>query len=109
MENQEKTQTKNAVDTTDRHDVEELDLSAENTLIVISYIVLIVGIISTMICLATIVYVDSGKYSFLQEKVFNPTGLAISLGILLFSVTICASLIVLSNISVSLKQINSKK
>jgi hypothetical protein len=107
MENQEKTQTKNAVDTTDRHDVEEMDLLAENTLIVISYIVLIVGVIGTMYCLATIVYVDSGNYSY--HKVFNPIGFAISIGILLFSVTICASLIVLSNISVSLKQINSKK
>jgi len=98
MENQEKVQ-----------DVKKLNLSAENTLKVIAIIVLIGGIISTIICLFTIVVVDSGKYHYIDDKVFNPAGLATTIGVLLISLTIWASLIVLSNISVSLKEINSKK
>lgn len=101
MENQEKTHIKN--------EVKELELSAENTLKSIADIVLIGGIISTIICLFTIVVVDSGKYQYIEDKVFNPAGFATTLGILLISLTIWASLKVLSNISVSLKEINNKK
>ncbi|MEJ6682240.1 MAG: hypothetical protein QNL21_09115 [Flavobacteriales bacterium] len=98
MENQEKVQ-----------DVKELDLSAENALQAIAATVLIGGIISTIICLFTIVAVDSGKYEYIDDKVFNPAGLATTIGVLLISLTIWASLKVLSNISVSLKVINTKK
>ena len=76
---------------------------AETTLSVIATIVLIGGIIGALICLFTITWVKVG-----WDTVFNPMGLITAISMLLVSLTIWASLSVLSNISISLKEINSK-
>ena len=77
---------------------------AETTLNVIATIVLIGGIIGALICLFTITWIDVGW----EETKFNPIGFITALSTLLVSLTIWASLSVLSNISISLKEINSK-
>jgi hypothetical protein len=79
---------------------------AETTLSVIATIVLIGGIIGTLICLFTITWVYNPSWG---EKVFNPIGFITTMSLLLVSLTIWASLSVLSNISINVKEINSKK
>ncbi len=96
MENQEK------------NDVEKLYFSHENTLNVIANVVLVVGIISTFVCSFTIVIVEKPYYGYSREEP-SLLGLGITVGILLTSLVIWASLRVLSNISVSLKEIKRKK
>ncbi len=108
MENQVEQKDKNLIDSTEKKKVVNLNFSDENTLYVIANIILVIGIIGAFICSLTIVVVDSGEYHFIEDKVFNPTGFAITIGILLLSIILWASLRVLSNISVSLKEINSK-
>ena len=80
---------------------------AENTLITIANIILLVGIIVTVICFFTICYVkeDDKWYS---EKVFNPSGFATTLMILLSSLISWSVMRVLANISLTLKEINGK-
>jgi len=87
----------------------KVNLSAENTLKVIATIVLIVGIIGAVICLFTIVLIQNPKYTYITELIFNPMGFVTTISILLGSLTIWASLKVLSDISINLKELNSKK
>lgn len=86
--------------------------AAENTLNVIAGIVLWVGIIGTVFCLFTLTttkVVDPNyTYSVHYKSIFNPSGLAVSVGVLLSSLTTWAVLKVIANISISLKEINSK-
>lgn len=86
--------------------------AAENTLNVIAGIVLWVGIIGTVFCLFTLTttkVVDPNyTYSVHYKSIFNPAGLAVSIGVLLSSLATWAVLKVISNISISLKEINSK-
>lgn len=87
---------------------EEINNSAENTLVVIGNIVLAAGILVGVICLFTICWVDSGKYHYSTDIVFNPTGFAMTVGIILSSLLTWAVLKVVANISKTLKEINSK-
>jgi len=87
----------------------EVNRTAENTLKVIATIVLICGIIGTLICLFTIVEIQDPKFEYTKVSIFNPIGFVISISILLGSLTIWASLRVLSDISINLKELNSKK
>ena len=86
--------------------------AAENTLNVIAVTVLWVGIIGTLFCLFTLTttkVVDPYyTYSIHYNTVFNPSGLAVSVGVLLSSLTTWAVLKVIANISISLKEINAK-
>ncbi|MDE7118880.1 MAG: hypothetical protein K2O61_09630 [Bacteroidaceae bacterium] len=89
------------------------DNSCENALATIANIVLGVGIVGTLFCLVTLTttkvidpttYHDSVRY----DTVFNPGGLAISVGVLFSTITTWALLRVIANISKTLKEINSK-
>ena len=82
------------------------DLSAERTLKIIASIVLVVGIIATIILLTTTVWVDIGVG--IKHVVFNPSALVITIGVLLSTLISWALLRVLANISINLKNINSK-
>ncbi len=86
--------------------------AAENTLNVIAVVVLWVGIIGTIFCLCTLtttkVVDPTYHYSIHYDTIFNPGGLAISIGVLLSCVTTWAVLKVMVNISKTLKEINSK-
>lgn len=90
-------------------EINEVNFSAEKTLKVIATIVLIGGIIGTLICLFTIVIVQNPKYSYVEDLIFNPMGFVTTVAVLLGSLTIWASLRVLSDISINLKELNSKK
>jgi len=96
-------------ETTNSDEIEEVNLSAENTLKVIATIILIGGIIGTLICLFTIVMVQNPEYTYTKDLIFNPMGFVTTVSVLLGSLTIWASLRVLSDISMNLKELNSKK
>lgn len=91
---------------------QNIDNSAENALSVIANIVLWVGIIGTVFCLFTLtttkVVDPTYTYSIHYDTIFNPGGLAISIGVLLSSIMSWALLKVIANISKTLKEINSK-
>lgn len=80
--------------------------SAENTLSVIATITLIAGIICTIICLFTIVFVDSGRYSYSTDLVFSAEGFIITLGVLFSSLIAWALLRVISEISYNIRRTN---
>lgn len=85
---------------------------AENTLNVIAGLVLWVGIIGTIFCLFTLtttkVVDPTYHYSIHYDTIFNPAGLAISIGVLISTLTTWAVLKVVVNISKTLKEINTK-
>ena len=86
--------------------------AAENTLKVIATVVLWAGIIGTIFCLFTLttskVVDPTYHYSTHYDTIFNPAGLAISIGVLVSTLTMWAMLKVIANISTTLKEINSK-
>ncbi len=86
--------------------------AAESTLNVIAIIVLWAGIIGTVFCLFTLtttkVVDPTYHYSIHYDTVFNPAGLAISIGVLVSTLTTWALLRVVANISKTLKEINAK-
>lgn len=88
------------------------DNSSENALATIANIVLGVGIVGTLFCLVTLtttkVVDPTYHYSVHYDTVFNPGGLAISVGVLFSTITTWALLRVIANISKTLKEINSK-
>ena len=79
------------------------DLSAENTLKTIAVVVLVVGIIGTIVLLVT-VWNDNSIY----DKDFNSSALVGAIGVLLGTLITWALLKVLADISINLKEINSK-
>lgn len=89
-----------------------IDNVAENTLTTIAGIVLWVGIIGTIFCLFTLtttkVVDPTYTYHIHYDTIFNPAGLAISIGVLLSTITTWALLKVIANISKTLKEINTK-
>lgn len=89
-----------------------LDNSSENALTTIANIVLGVGIVGTLFCLFTLtttkVVDPTYHYSIHYDTVFNPGGLAISVGVFFSTITTWALLKVIANISKTLKEINSK-
>ncbi len=80
--------------------------SAENTLITIANIVLVLGILATFICIITIVFVKNSEYE--TKHIFNPSGFVITLMVLFSSLISWGFLKVLANISLTLKDMNSK-
>lgn len=89
---------------------ERVENSAENTLITIATIVLILGILGTIICLFTLCFirVPTSIYSYKTELRFNPAGFATT-AMVLFSALISWSIMkVLANISITLKNIDKK-
>jgi len=80
--------------------------SAENTLKGIAAIVLILGIIATIICFSTLCFVEKGHYVSRIE--FSAAGLVPTFATLLTSLAAWAVMRVLANISLTLKDINSK-
>ena len=82
--------------------------SAENTLTVIANIVLVCGIIASVICLFTIVWVRDPGYTYIKKTIFNPTGFATTIMILMSSLISWSFMKVLANISLTLKDINKK-
>ncbi len=81
---------------------------AENTLETIAVTVLILGILASIICLFTICFIQDPKYDYIESKIFNPSGFATTIAILLSSITTWGLLKVISNISKTLKEINKK-
>ncbi|MBR4297421.1 MAG: hypothetical protein IKT82_04430, partial [Bacteroidaceae bacterium] len=79
-------------------EIPEISTSAENTLLVIGNIILVLGIISTLILACTTLQTEvyNGYY---HEEQFNPIGLALTLGTLLSSLATWAVLRVIVNIS----------
>lgn len=87
---------------------EELDLSAEKTLNGIAIFVLIAGIIATVVCLFTICWIQNPEYTYISDKIFNPSGFATTVSILVGTLAGWALLKVVASISTSLKEINKK-
>ena len=86
----------------------EMDLSAEKTLNGIAVFTLIVGIIATLVCLFTICWIQNPEYTYVTDLIFNPTGFATTIAILIGSLATWALLRVIANISTTLKTINNK-
>ena len=108
METTERKVINEVSETTEGSKDVKTDLSAENTLKIIAVVVLVVGVIATLVLLVTIVWVDSGRYSYSTDIVFNPAGFATTLAVFLSTLISWASLKVLADISINLKEINSK-
>ena len=87
----------------------ELSLGEEKTLKTIADIVLVVGIISSLILFFTITIINvPGAYSFETKTGFSASGLVNTLGVLFSSIAFWAFFRVISNISISLKELNRK-
>ena len=88
------------------------DNGAENSIIVISNLILVIGIIASLLCAFTITYPEGIEYdeslNIRTVKVFNPSGLIVTILIFLFSLTQWAYLRVIANISLNIKEINKK-
>ena len=82
--------------------------SAEKTLATIADIILVVGIIVTVVCLFTLCFVEVPKSMYRTEKEFSPSGFATTIMVLFSSLISWSVMKVLSNISLTLKAINSK-
>jgi hypothetical protein len=76
----------------------------ENTLNTIGNITLIVGLICTLILFFSIVFIDA-PYG---DSEFNSAGFAITLSVLLTTITTWALLRVISSISINVRQLNNK-
>ena len=86
---------------------ENNSVSAEETLNAIAYIVLILGLITGVICMCTICFIDDPR-PYHYEKMFNPSGFATTIAIFLTSLATWALFRVIANISMSLKEIKNK-
>lgn len=85
-----------------------IDNSAESTLTTIAVVILIFGIIATLICAFTLMFVQDPEYHYIDSKVFNPAGFATTIEVLAGTLITWASLRVFANISITLKEINKK-
>ena len=81
--------------------------SAEKTLATIADIILVVGIIVTVICLFTLCFVEVPKSMYSTKTEFSPSGFATTVIVLFSSLISWSVMKVLSNISLTLKDINS--
>ncbi|MBO4906560.1 MAG: hypothetical protein J5486_05945 [Bacteroidaceae bacterium] len=97
-----------SISDTNPNEVKTADNSAENTLATIAIIVLILGIIATFICLFTLCFVEVPKSMYSTKTEFSPSGFATTVMVLLSSLISWSVMTVLSNISLTLKDINSK-
>lgn len=106
METTERKVTNEFFENLERNETVKTELSTESTLKTIANIVLAFGVIATIILLTTTVWVDVGVY--ITDIVFNPSALVVSIGVLLGTLISWALLRVLADISINLKEINSK-
>ena len=89
---------------------------AENAITLIANVILILGIIATVICALTTIFVGTpqidytayGKVTVETAKEFNPYGLALTLIILFSTIMQWAFMKVIANISLNIKDINKK-
>ena len=88
------------------------DNGAENSIIVISNLILVIGIIASLLCAFTLTYTEGIEYddslNIKTVKVFNPSGLVVTILIFLLSLIQWAFLRVIANISLNIKEINKK-
>lgn len=84
------------------------DNSAEKTLIMIANIVLVCGIIATIVCLFSIVWVEDPSWTYRTKYMFNPSGFVTTIMVLFTSLISWSFMKVLANISITLKEINTK-
>ena len=84
------------------------DNSAETTLVVIANIVLVCGIIASVICFFSIVWVQNPEYHYIDDKIFSPSGFVTTVMVLASSLISWSFMRVLANISLSLKDINKR-
>lgn len=84
-------------------------VNAEKIASSIAIIILIVGILFSIFCLFTICWVDSGRYHYTEDLVFNPAGFIATISILITSILQWAIIAILCNISESLKVIRFSK
>ncbi len=92
-----------------------VDTDEEDTLRTISTFVLVIGICISIFSFVTLSFITveypNSEFSSLTEKkyVFNPSGFIVSICILIGSILLSSFLKVISNISISLKELNSNK
>lgn len=96
------------LETSEKED-DEVFLNDEKKLKVIADIILFVGIISSSILLFTIAFIQVGEHSWEHEVKLNASGLVTTLCVLFTSIATWAFFRVVSNISISLKELNRKK
>lgn len=82
--------------------------SAEKTLATIADIILVVGIIVTVICFFTLCFVEVPKSMYSTKTEFSPSGFATTVMVLFSSLISWGVMKVLSNISLTLKELNGK-
>lgn len=82
--------------------------SAEETLLVISSIILVVGLIATAICLFYLTFYRVDRWGEVSHDEFNPSGFATTVMVLVSTLISWATLRVFANISITLKEINKK-
>lgn len=85
-----------------------IDTGAEDTLSTMATFILIFGIIATLICAFTLCRIRNPRYEYIDEYMFNPAGFATTIEVLAGSIVSWATLKVIANISISLKEINKK-
>ena len=83
---------------------------AEKTLNTVATIILICGIIASFICFVTLCFQKEPAvgYSYITETKFDPSGLGIAFSVLIISIATWAIMRVLANISITLRELNSK-
>lgn len=81
-----------------------INIQDEKGLKVIAVIILIAGIIISGILGFTSIFIDLPQTQYLVEYIFNPIGFVITLGTLVSSIGLYFFLIVIANISISLKE-----
>lgn len=84
--------------------LKEDENSAEETLNKVAAIVLFLGFVTTIILLFTLTYIDNPN-PYIDKKVFNPTGFALTCSTFFSSLIAWAFMRVLANISLTLKDI----
>lgn len=98
----ESTSTENVCDKNTKKEVK-----AEATLQLIATIVLWCGIFLTIIFCFTIIFIKDSTTNR-SIYIFNPNGLGVTIGTLLYSILCWSAMKVFANISITLKEINKK-
>lgn len=82
---------------------------AENAMTIFANLILIFGLIATVICAFTQIFVDVHQmYGINTTKEFSPLGLFLTLGILFNTIMLWTFMKVVANISLNIKDINNK-
>lgn len=83
----------------------------ENTIKLFANIILVLGIIATIICGATLIYVKKYEwvgYEFKEIREFSPEGIGITILVLLMTFVYWATFRIYVNVSLTLKSIYKK-